>query len=372
LQHITAATAHFKGFHDALGRIVGEILRGREKKNKRTEESWELFQAVLEDRAGVVENVGSGIQAIHTWHVRYITSDKEEYAARKLEDNGKYADFVLYIDRDSAAACSNVKAVTGSSKFHTAIGNDPNDDEHVVTSQAACACLPCRNFDTPSCRMPWFYGAYQHETVQYIGNTVGATNNKRASMLAEQEAFRKSLVPGQYVFVGIDNEKRDEGAEAGRPDQCWIGCVHSVRDVSSAGRRPRPFSRAPTPPPAETTGQSRRERQPQVGVLAADQEGRVGRALRPLSERRVCKEWRGVRTRGGREHGRARVREGARGCHPHVPHRVVPDQLGGHHERARRRQVSDGGGVASGHGEQEFVPLVSVKNRRAAEPACVV
>ena len=277
LHHLTAAASHFKGYHDALGKIVDRIRVKREKAGDRIEHSWQLFVAVWEEKDGLVAeaDVGDGYQAINAWHVRYVTSVQKDYDARRAQDGGKYADYCLFIDRKKVKS-ADVKALAGSSKIHVAIGRDRNDPGHLEHMPFACVCRACRDFRPEDCTMADWFGHLRHDTMVYVdGNR--AANAEAAAQKKACKEWGQTLVAGDYVVfrIGTKKELREEEA-LGRLDQFYVACVEKVSAPRGGVYSSSPLS-PPAPPLFFRCGRSKPAR-PRRACCRAARRGRWWRA----------------------------------------------------------------------------------------------
>ena len=106
VRHIFAATAHFKGFHGALGKLIAKIYEKAEKYHKaRSETSYELKKLVAETIQGEVETVGSGEMAINQYFVRYLTSVENDPRIAESE--------TIYVKRPVDWDTNSLEAVSG-------------------------------------------------------------------------------------------------------------------------------------------------------------------------------------------------------------------------------------------------------------------
>ena len=110
VRHIFAATAHFKGFHDALGKLIAKIYEKAEKYHKaRSETSYELKKLVAETIQGEVETVGSGEMAINQYFVRYLTSVENDPRIAESE--------TIYVKRPVDWDTNSLEAVSGRGTY---------------------------------------------------------------------------------------------------------------------------------------------------------------------------------------------------------------------------------------------------------------
>jgi hypothetical protein len=134
-----AATAHFKGFHDALGKMIAQLLQSAEQYNEaRCEYSYDLAVLARSKLEGEVpeEARGKGLHAVHYYFVLYVTSDPADGALAE--------DTTVYIDRTKKWDCDGIK---GSDAIYLVVGDDPGDTEHVRTKVYFCGCSSCRRWN---------------------------------------------------------------------------------------------------------------------------------------------------------------------------------------------------------------------------------
>ena len=125
-----AATAHFKGFHDALGKLISRINLDFEKTEKtRTETTWQLLKFIEKYIAREVVHVGKGLQAVSRYHTRYLTCDWGDYL-EKSQDK-EYGDHAVYIDR-SASATYDCHPLNDTHNTYMVASLDEDDADHLM------------------------------------------------------------------------------------------------------------------------------------------------------------------------------------------------------------------------------------------------
>ena len=141
--HIYHATAHGKGFHDALGKLIGRLLaQAEDLDQERVATSLQLYDLARGTYHGPVAKPGHGMQAINNYFCCYLTSDKKEFDALQVKREGEDKPFILYIKRSSGVM--DCKGFAGSmGTYFVASGGSTNPD-HIISRELPCICKNCR------------------------------------------------------------------------------------------------------------------------------------------------------------------------------------------------------------------------------------
>ena len=157
------------------------------------------------------------MQAINTFHIRYVTSDKAEY--EKLHPTDPH---VLYVNRTSTqhGMSWDCSVLSGTrSTYAVATGNAEENDYVRACKGGPCACVTCRE-STPHrpqflntdksederCRCDDLTGGFQDYTLTYNkpSNLVAATKKE---LERSAERFAKSIKKGTALLLGVDGIK---------------------------------------------------------------------------------------------------------------------------------------------------------------------
>jgi len=197
-----SATAHGKGFHDALGQKPGLLMKDAELYDgRRIEFAYDLFLLCREKLPETVpaSQRGKGLHAVHKYFVNYVTSDHRDIHLGEPS--------VIYIDRRRKW---ETDGIPGSATKYFFCGADKTDDEHIWTKTYFCSCTVCRRFDFFNCRAVKWTGGLTSHTLRYTDSSSAA--RKRAEVLANLAAFAGGVRDGDaLVFALEDQEAEDDG-----------------------------------------------------------------------------------------------------------------------------------------------------------------
>ena len=157
------------------------------------------------------------MQAINTFHIRYVTSDKAEYQKLHAQDP-----HVLYVNRDKSQYgmgwdCDVLKGTMGT--YAVATGNAEEDDFVRACSGGPCGCVVCREStlyrpqflntdksESGRCRCDDLTGGWNCHTLTYTSPGVLVTATKKRRELAAKN-FAGSIKPGTPLLLGVSEIK---------------------------------------------------------------------------------------------------------------------------------------------------------------------
>ncbi len=150
--HVFAATAHGKGFVDALGQKPGLLLKTAEQFSRRTETAYELFKLCQEKLAGDVEQVGKGHHAVDKYFVNYVTSDPND--SHKEDPQTIYVERRRTWDCDGIPGSSNIYLYTGADlclrlRLETQAGNQVGTQTDTCQQTDTCHRRPAQGGRRP-------------------------------------------------------------------------------------------------------------------------------------------------------------------------------------------------------------------------------
>jgi hypothetical protein len=199
--HLFGATAHFKGFHDALGKLVDRIRDEAESKvdpatgaTRRISSSWLLYKLVREKIHGFKENVGPGLQSINRFHVHYAASK---------EDDHRGEEGVVFIDRSTKAMNVDCEALEDTHGTYCVGGFNRFEDDHLCKRFVFCPCQSCRPpaFDFDNCKLKDWTGTWENHTIAYKSGA--AVTEKKKEMKASIRCFSEEVELGTFLVVGM-------------------------------------------------------------------------------------------------------------------------------------------------------------------------
>ncbi|KAJ1444885.1 hypothetical protein M885DRAFT_580152 [Pelagophyceae sp. CCMP2097] len=208
LYHAFAATAHFKGFHDALGKMISDILPVRREEKfdvgQRIEFAYELSVLCRSKLPNVVSvrERGAGLHAVGGYTVLFMTSNPD--------DEHRDETTTVFVRRDATKHGMgwDTEGVKGSSSNYLYIGDDPTDPEHIRTKQSFCGCLSCREMHFSDCQAVEFTGKLESRTLRF--KDAGSAADVITVELRAVEGFAAQLVPGDCIAFGMPDYVENE------------------------------------------------------------------------------------------------------------------------------------------------------------------
>lgn len=210
--HLYCATAHGKGYHDALGKLIARLLAKAETYDQaRIALSINLYDLAKQTYTGeATTHRGTGMQAIDAFMCCYLTSNKAEYdrlqASGERDANDKKN--ILYIDR---AHEWDVNGIDGSSTVYM-MSSGSEDADHIQACELPCACIACRKRGllgiipaadaSEACVMSDFMEPMEDKTITFCAPPSRKTE-ERKKMEEARARFATTLRVSGFVVLGI-------------------------------------------------------------------------------------------------------------------------------------------------------------------------